>query len=201
MRVTNQDLLLKSLAYSQRKKSWFRGWRSHFNFMLPQRFFGIKLPSHAVRQWLYIFFPQLQKGNWHPPHKLDPPPFHCNWYKVVRFRYVRVFFPIHRRFRYSSRTMNWEWKVWGGQSIIDYFIPSEASIGAPRNKCQTIRSTALFHPAFIYIAPQANSLPEGDARNGQSPTDDVFQQEWRADLPALVLQLSTWISLLSTCSQ
>ena len=77
---------------------------------------------------------------------------------MVRSRDTRVFspLPVRRRFRYSSRTMNWECEVWGGQSVTDCGIPSEASTGAPRDKCQTVWSETLLHPVLIYIAPQAN---------------------------------------------
>ena len=95
--------------------------------------------------------------------------FYCNWNKMVRSRDTRVFspLPVRRRFRYSSRTLNWECKVWGGRSVTDCGIPSEASTGAPRDKCQTVWSETLLHPVLIYIAPQANRfLNWRDARTG-----------------------------------
>ena len=47
-----------------------------------------------------------------------------------------------------------------------------------RNKCQTIWSEPLFHPALIYIAPQANGFfNRRDARTCQSSADDVIEHE------------------------
>ena len=99
--------------------------------------------------------------------------FYCNWNKMVRSRGTRVFslLPVLRRFRYSFRTMNWECKVWWGQSVTDCGIPSEASTGAPRDKWNVwsglvwsetllwmtsgldVWSETLLHPVLIYIAP------------------------------------------------